>query len=119
MRLIEVAELKDHIEDRDALLKQRRCLLRAVELLDVALRQSGGAEESMAHRARRDRLHDMRLIVQDGVDERIAHHKLVPHQPLDKRISVLEGRELPRRPFQPEGLPRRWREWCFSVEAIA
>ena len=73
--------------------------LGALELDDVSVRQTGGAQEVMPHRARRE---IQRMSLQDGADQRVIRQDLLLHELPDEGIGILVIGELPGRILEPE-----------------
>lgn len=116
MGLIEVAGLIHRVEDRSALLEERRRLLRALNLPYVALAQSGSLQEPMAQCAGRHLLlASLKRVAHHG----IACQRLIAYEPFDKRFDIVKGGELPCRTMQPEGLSRHFGQDSFSIQQVS
>ena len=94
VRLVEIAGLVNGVADCYALLQEDRRISGALDLTHRTLCQPGRSQE-MALCGAYGQV--CQLAVQCGIYDRLTHEQTAAHEPVDKRVRILEIRELPRR----------------------
>jgi hypothetical protein len=86
VRLIEVAGLINGVEDRYALLEERRRLAGAFDSPKCTICQSSSSQETPLYRTWRQFFHST---LQCRFDDRLANEQTVTQEPIYKRVCVL------------------------------
>lgn len=103
VRLIVVACLHDGVEDRDALLQEIQGVAGTLDLTGGALREAGCSQETTLDGAERP---VAQMALYGGIYDWIAREQALAHQPINKRLGVVIGGELPGGAEEPEGVFR-------------
>ncbi len=106
----EITSLIHGIKDGSPLLQQCFRLLGLFHLEDAASGHACGAQEMVAHRARRN---VWQLVVQHSIYNRVHRQNFIAGKLIHKCVGVFQNRAIPRQRSSAKGFARRTSETVF------